>query len=216
MAEGGICYRLAKSSDASELARVHHICAADQRQSFFHRLGISFLAAYYRVLLAEQHSIVLCALDEGGMLMGFASGSLDAGEHARALRQNRLRLALASLPAMARRPGLLAGLISRQRLQSADADGQGGYIVLHGPREEYWAWLPQQRKAGGAIELHRKWLELVRLLGAQQVRLEVDRENPKVEQLHLKLGARVVKQLVTPDGKERVILEYPFHQESTQ
>lgn len=216
MVEAGIRYRLAKSSDAHDLARVHFTCAADQRKSFFYQLGPGFLAAYYAVMLAEKHSIVLCAIDENGKLTGFASGSLEADEHAQVLRRHRLRLALACLPALARKPAILAGLISRQKLETADGNGNTGYIVLHGPREEYWAWLPEQRKAGGAIELHRKWLELARLMGAKQVRLEVDRENPQVEQLHLRLGARVVKRLVTPDGKERVILEYLFHQESFQ
>lgn len=171
------------------------------------KLGKGFLVAYYQIFLAEASSVVLCTENSEGRIIGLVSGSLAAERHMAALRRNRLRLALASLPALARNPNLLGSMVARQQSGSADED-DGGYVVLAGAREEFWAWLPTERTAGGAIELHRTWLSVMRLLGASRVRLEVDRVNDKVEKIHRLMGAKVLKEFSTPDGRQRLVMEY--------
>ncbi len=199
--------RLAKPSDMDQLADVHWVCSREQANGFMFKLGKRFLRQYYRVLLTEENTVVICAIADDGRIVGFASGSLDAAEHLVVLKRNRFRLLWAALPALVRNPALINGLFSRQRSRSAE---EGGYIVLSGARGEYWAWIPTARSAGAAIGLFQKWLSLMRLLGAQEVRFEVDRGDGNVEQIHTMLGARIVKELVTPDGKPRLVMEYVF------
>jgi hypothetical protein len=199
--------RVAKLSDVEQLAQVHWICSAEQPGSFMYKLGKTFLKQYYRILLQEKNSIVLCAEDENGNILGLVSGSLKAEEHMIALRRNKFRLLLAAIPSLIRNPHLIGDIYSRQTSMSAD-EKASGYIVLSGAREEFWGWLPSQRLAGGAIELHEKWLSFVRLLGASEVKLEVDRVNEKVEKMHRLMGAKVVKEFTTPDGKQRLVMEY--------
>lgn len=197
--------RLAKLSDAGRLAQVHWIGSSKQPGGFMFRLGRAFLIQYYRVLLEEKNSVVICAEDTDGHILGFVSGSLDAEERMIALRRNWFRLSLAAIPALIRDPRLIRDMYSRRQSKSADRE-DGGYIVQSGARVEYWAWLPTH--SGGAIELHLKWLLLMRLLGVQSVRGEVDQINEMVLRAHRFMGARVVKEFTTPDGKQRLVIEY--------
>jgi hypothetical protein len=199
--------RIAKPSDAKQLAELHWICSADQPGGFMFRLGKGFLAAYYQIFLEETSSVVLCAENAEGQIVGLVSGSLAMEQHMSALNRNRLRLAFAALPFLIRHPNLIGSMVARQRSGSADTES-GSYIVLTGPREEFWAWLPSERSTGGAIELHRNWLSLMRLLGVSQVKLEVDRVNDRVEKIHRLMGAKVIKEFSTPDGRQRLVMEY--------
>ena len=138
------------------------------------QLGRRFLAEYYRVLIDEGSSIILCAVDDTGEPIGFVAGSLDARTRLTALKKNRLRLLIASLPALIRQPALVREIYARQNSGSID-ETEAGYVVHSGAHEEFWAWLPD--RGSGAIELHLKWLSLIRLLGAQTISGEVDKIN---------------------------------------
>ena len=196
--------RLGKPNDAAVIAMIHEVSSARQPGGFMYQLGRPFLVEYYRTLLHDSSSIVLCAVDNDDII-GFVAGALDAGARVRALKRNRFRLLLASLPALLRHPQLIRAIYSRQ--QSADPDeGDDGYVIKSGAHEEFWGWLPTN--TSGAIELHLKWLSIMRVLGVHAVRGEVDRVNNIVLRTHQMLGARVVKEFVTPDGRQRLIIEY--------
>lgn len=197
--------RMGRPSDAAQLAVIHEVRSANQPGGFMYRLGRGFLAEYYRTLLRDSSSVVLCAVDERDNIIGFVSGALDAGARMRALRRNRLRLLLASLPELLRHPGLIQGLYSRQQAGSPD-EANRGYVVQSGGHEDFWGWLLGD--TSGAIDLHLKWLSVMRGLGAHTIRGEVDRVNDAVFRIHRMLGARVVKECVTPDGRQRLIIEY--------
>lgn len=200
--------RLAKVGDAGDLARVHWVCAAELKDSFMYKLGVRFLHAYYNVVLREKSSVVLCAEDDQGRIIGVYSGTTDSAEHTAALKRNRLRLLVASLPGLVRYPSLLGGLIARFRSVSGDQN-EIGFVMLTGARGEFWGWLPEKRGVGGALIMHSRWLSIMRALGARRIQFEVDEENQRVVKLHLAQGARVVKKYVTPDGKARLLMEYP-------
>lgn len=89
-----ITYRLAKLSDAKSLAKVHKVCAETQKGGFFHNLGLFFLTEYYKIELSNKYSFVLIAENEIGICQGFHSGTLEAEEHFKALKNKRIRLAL--------------------------------------------------------------------------------------------------------------------------
>lgn len=197
--------KLANRNDADQLARLHELSSAKQPGGFMFRLGPAFLSQYYRVLIDAGSSIILCAVDDAGQLIGFVAGSLDAETRLTALKQNRLRLLIASLPALIRQPALVREVYARQNSSSADG-AEAGYVVQSGAHEEFWAWRPDH--GGGAIELHLKWLSLMRLLGAQTISGEVDKVNDVIVRAHRMLGARVVKEFTTPDGRERLLIQY--------
>ncbi len=199
--------RLAKPEDAKQLADLHWTCSADQPGGFMFQLGKRFLVEYYRVCLNERTSVILCVENAKSNIIGLVSGSLAAEEHMAALPQNKLRLAVSAVPSIVRAPRLLGSMYARQGAGSAEGD-KGGYIVTVGPREEFWAWDPSERSAGGAIELHKKWLSLMHLLGASQVKLEVDQVNTRVVKMHELMGATRVREFSTPDGRQRLIMEY--------
>lgn len=171
------------------------------------QLGERFLTEYYRCFLRERGSVILCAENRTGTIVGLVSGSLAMEEHLRALRRRAPRLALASLPAIARSPGLARRAWSRRGTDSEDP-GHDTYIATSGPREEYWAWDARERGGGGALALHLAWLNVMKALGARSVSLEVDRVNAAVLQAHRAMGASITAEWDTPDGRRRVAMQY--------
>ena len=197
--------RLGKPNDATRLALVHEVSSAKQPGGFMYQLGRPFLAEYYRTLLHDSSSVVLCTVDDQDIVIGFVAGALDARARMMALKRNRLRLLVASLPALFRHPRLIYEVYSRQQSVAPD-EGERGYVLQSGAHEEFWGWLPDN--TSGAIELHLKWLSVMRVLGVQTVRGEVDRVNDVIMRAHRMLGARVIKEFETPDGRQRLIIEY--------
>lgn len=198
-------FRLAFRRDAPQLARLHELSSAKQPGGFMFRLGNAFLTKYYRILIDEGSSVILCAVDDSGHILGFAAGSLDARSRLLALKENRFGLLIASLPAFIRQPTLIRDVLSRQNSGSAD-ESSTGYVVQSGAHVEFWAWQPG--RGGGAFQLFLKWLALMRLLGVQTVSGEVDKVNDAILKAHRMLGAKVVKEFATPDGRERFLIEY--------
>ncbi len=199
--------RLACITDAKVLADVHWQASSSQPGGFMFKLGKAFLVQYYRVLLREKNEVILCAEDADGKMIGLVSGTLDAGEHAAELRRQWPSLLMGAIPAIIRDPRLLSALRLRQRSLTVDPE-EKGYIVKEGPRLEYWAWPADQRSTMGAVTLLKKWLEVMRLMGAQTVKFEVDEVNQKSTEIHRLLGSRIVSEFVTGEGKKRLIMEY--------
>jgi hypothetical protein len=198
-------YRLAIQGDAKRLAYLHRLSSEKQPGGFMYQLGSPWLEQYYRILLGQRYTVIMCAEDDHGKIIGFASGSLDAAEGIAALRRNRLKLLWAALPAILRNPNLVKEVRSRQNSDSADQPSQG-YVLQAGAHEDYWAW--ENPKQPGAIELHLKWLSLMRLLGVKSVKGEVDIVNDMILKTHQRLGAKIIGTFITPNGNERVIIEY--------
>jgi hypothetical protein len=201
-------YRLASLSDAKDLAHIHDICSRDQPGSFMFQLGQRFLAQYYRLFLMERKAVILCGLNEEGKMIGFVSGTLDAAESVRNLRKHKIRLFWSAFTAVIFRPRLLAGMFSRYRSISRHADKEE-YMINSGARCTCWAVLPEARANMGAVTLLRTWLALMRVMEAGRIRMEVDRDNTRSEMVHKLLGGRLVHKFETPDGKPRVLMEYP-------
>lgn len=168
-----------------------------------YQLGRTWLTTYYRILIKARATVILCAELEGN-LVGFTSGSIDAEYSAKVLAANRIRLLVAAIPALIRNPALVPKIRSRQQARSAE-EGQG-YLVQSGAREEFWAWVAPQQP--GALELHLSWLTVMKALGVKEIKGEVDAINATVLKTHQLLGARVIRDLQTPDGRKRFIIRY--------
>jgi hypothetical protein len=199
-------FRLAHRGDAYHLARLHELSSAQQPGGFMFRLGYKFLTRYYQILIDEGSTVILCAVDDSDHILGFAAGSLDANFRLLALKKHRFSLLLASLSAFVCQPSLIGEVLSRQNSMSAD-ESSTGYVVQSGAHMEFWAWQPGH-KGGGALQLFLKWLALMRLLGVLTVRGEVDKVNDAIFKAHRMLGAKVVREFTTPDGRARFLIEY--------
>jgi hypothetical protein len=82
-------------------------------------------------------------------------------------------------------------------------------MISSGARCTCWAVLPEARANMGAVTLLRTWLAIMRVLQAGAIRMEVDRDNTRSEMVHRLLGGRLVREYQTPNGRPRVLMEYP-------
>jgi len=198
-------YRLASILDYRELADLHIQCSRKQQKGFMYNLGVVFFRQYYKVFLAEKSAVILCVVADNGRIIGFNSGTLKAEEHALALRRNAIRLGLAVVLAM--RPGLIRECIVRFK-SLLKGSRISEYGIREGPRGDYWAWDPADKNPAAAIELHKRFRDIMGNLGATCVRSEVDFDNKVALRSQLLLGGKIVYQFVTPDGRDRCIIEF--------
>ena len=77
---------------------------------------------YYSIILDNPYSVVVCVEDESRRICGFASGTLDASAHFANLKNNRIRLGLALLPSIVRKPRILVEALSRYRSTELESE----------------------------------------------------------------------------------------------
>lgn len=196
-------FRLAKKSDASDLASIHIECGFQQVGGFMHKLGRLFLAKYYDLFLREPGSVILLAVGSDDKALGFSSGTVDASEHFSSLRRNRVILVLTMIPALIKSPPLLREVLLRRRA----IEGMCQFGSTSGPRGEYWAWRPTVKDPAAALVLRKRWCDLMRALGCRKFQFELDVGNSDVNKYIDLFGSRVVQQIVLPDGRRRMIME---------
>jgi hypothetical protein len=200
--------RLAKLSDAQALAELHIRCARQFDGGLALQLGTRYIRTYYRILISEKKSVVLCTEDGARGLVGLASGTLDYySEHESALARNRIPLLWAAVPALLRSPSLVRAITARTRARKFE-ESHAAPDDLAKAHFMFWGWDPDAELGGGAIVLMQKWLSVVRLLGAKEIIFEVDSTNKKVVQIHRLLGARTLRTVNTPDRGQRFVMEY--------
>jgi len=137
---GDITLRLAKPSDAGRLAELHYLSRESGAAGFFSKVSRSFLKHYYKVVLDDPYSVVICAEASDGKIKGLASGTLDAEKHFARLAKHRLMFGLLLIPSMLTSPELLRQAFSRFR-SSKGGDGKK-FVVTRGARTETWIWFP--------------------------------------------------------------------------
>ena len=86
-----IRYRLAKSSDAKEIANVHWHVRDRYTQGIFLSLGKHFLRTYYRIILDDPWEVVVCAEKDDGKIVGFASTTINARLQADNLKKHKMK-----------------------------------------------------------------------------------------------------------------------------
>lgn len=203
-----IKYRLAKSSDAKSLTKVHLNCAKHQKGGFFHNLGFYFTLNYYKILLSNKNSVILIAEDQHQNLLGFHSGTLKMEEQLIDLKKKKIILIFSLIPILLKKPSLIYDILKRYLSISNTDLNENDFGVKTGARLEYWCWLPSNSNSIGAISLHYKWIKLVKKLGVKNVCFEADSVNKKILKFHKKNGAEIIKELNLSDGRKRYILQY--------
>ena len=201
-------FRICTRADCKAMSQIAYACATGDSEGFTYKLGPRFLAAYYLSVVEEPHSVVLAAIDEDTEeVVGFVAGTANAAAGMEAMRRQRLRLAWAAVLGLARNPSLLVGVLERYRATRNRREA-AQYIVTTGGRAIYWGMMPAHRGGNQAIILFKKWLEIMRVLGVRQIGMEVDQANTRAQALHAHMGAAVKEAITTPEGKQRLMMEY--------
>ena len=203
----GLNARYAVLDDAHDLAVLHMRAANQQVRAFLPSLGVRFLVRYYKILLQESGTVILCATRPDGRLVGFVSGTLHAEEHFANLRTKKLQILLSMSPLTWFHPRVIFGLLVRSRRMRGNINPVK-YVVQSGCRIEYWAWDPQDTIGRGSLLLLGAYLQTVRSRGIKSVLLEIDAFDRRSKTSHLFLGAKEVDRFRTPDGKDRLVMAY--------
>ena len=204
-----IRFRIANRKDINQIVEIHIQGSKNQPGGFMHQLGPLFLIKYYSIFLFEKHSLILVAENEDGELFGFCSGSLNVNEHLTQLRMNKISLFLSILPALIKKPSLFKEVYNRFLHVSDDSTNKNRirYNNKVGVRLEYWAWKEGCNKSKSA-DLFNTWLQIAYSFGYDCVLGEVDTVNKNVVLFHKFLGAKIVDEIVLPDGRRRYFTEY--------
>jgi len=135
------------------------------------------------------------------------SATLDSKENLESLKREGHRLFLGALPALIRQPMLIKEILSRAKSLWRSNLGEG-FLIGSGARIAYWGWSPNHPSKGQSIFLLKMLLKTLGENHVHQVRFEIDRLNRKAEVTHRLLGAKMVKEFVTLDGRRRIVMEY--------
>ena len=200
-----IRYRLAKPSDAKEIAIVHWHVRDRYAKGFFLSMGKEFLKTYYKVILDDPWEVVVCAVKEDDKIVGFSSTSMNAKERYKNIRKHRIILGLAALKAVVIHPSLMKGLWQRYRSLEENSHS-AKFVNQEGARGGYWCWLKGDDSLK-SIELSNIHNDVLYDLGLREKYFEVDKSNKAVYKFHLMVNkAEPIEEITLPDGRVRVLM----------
>ncbi len=200
-----IRYRLAKPSDAKEIADLQWHVRDRYDKGISLALGKRFLTAYYKVVLNDPWEVVVCAVNDNDEMLGFASTSMDAKKRFSNIRKHRIALGWAALQAVILHPSLLKGLWQRYRSLDNSNDGQK-FVNTEGARGGYWCWSKSDDSLK-SVEMSKIKNNILKELGVKELFFEVDKFNKAVYKFHLKVNkAEPLEEITLPDGRERVLM----------
>ena len=204
-----IRFRLAKPSDAKQIAYVHYHIRDKYDQGFFAEVNYSFLKAYYEVVLNDPCEVVVCAEDENQKIVGFSSGSLDSERQFQMMRKKKARFVWPLLTSAVSKPQLIKNAFDR--FKSTQGESSQKFITTKGARLEYWGWLPNRDDSDLSPKMQELLFYVMKLMGATQLFFEVDKINKRIFKFHKINGAEEVNTFTMPDGRERVELVYDMN-----
>lgn len=204
-----IKYRLAKASDAKQIAYVHYHIRDNYDQGFFAQVNYSFLKQYYKVILNDPCEVVVCAEDENQKVVGFCSASLDAQRQFIRMRKHKWGFILPLIASAISRPSLIKSALDR--FKSTKGESNNEYVTSEGARAEYWGWLPNRDDSEYSVVMQDIMFYMMKMLGADKLYFEVDKINKKIFKFHKINGAQELRSYTMPDGRERVELVYDLN-----
>ena len=202
-----IKFRLAKPSDAKQIANCHWHVRDRYSQGIFLSLGEGFLRSYYRILLDDPWEVVVCAENENGKIVGFSSATLDAASQAVNIKRHKIRLGLAAVGAIIKKPSLLSAVWQRYKSLNNSKDAPN-FVHTEGARGEYWCWLKEEEDNLMSVDLDNAKGSIMYALGCREIFFEVDKFNKQVYKYHTKVRkAEPIEEITLPDGRVRVLLK---------
>ena len=201
-----IKYRIAKPSDAKQIAKCHWHVRDRYSQGIFLSLGERFLRTYYKIILDDPWEVVVCAENENGEIVGFSSHTLRAEFQAFNLKKHKFILCISALGAMIMKPSLIKEVWSRYR--SLDSSNEApSFVHTTGVRGEYWCW-SKEDDSYQSVEMSNISGYLLYDLGYKESYFEVDKFNKAVYKYHLKINkAEPIEEITLPDGRERLLFK---------
>lgn len=204
-----IRFRLAKPSDAKQIAYVHYHIRDKYDQGFFAQVNYAFLKQYYKVVLNDPCEVVVCAEDENQKIVGFSSGSLNTERQFKRLRKQKINFLIPLLTSALTKPKLIMKALDRFKSTKGESSNQ--YVSSKGARIEYWGWLPGRDDSDQSIIMQDILFYTMKILGAEKVFFEVDKINKRIFKFHKINGAEEIQTFMMPDGRERVELVYDLN-----
>lgn len=167
---------------------------------FLSFLGPRFLQLFYGEAVALGEIVMVASLD--GAVVGLVMGSRSPGRFFKAmLRRRLLGFALASAPAVLRRPSV-ALRVARALLKPGQAARVEGTATLMSI-----AVGPEAQGYGAGKALVLAFIEAAARRGAVKVDLTTDKvDNERTNSFYRSLGFHVAREIVTPE--ERILNEY--------
>ena len=197
-----IKFRLAKPSDAKQIADCHWHVRDRYTQGIFLSLGKSFLKAYYKVVLDDPYEIVVCATNEKGTIVGFSSGTLDAKSQSLTLKQHKFTLGWAAILGLIQHPSYLKGVL--QRYNSLKGKGEQKFLHMEGARSEYLCWKKGEDGSISMMLLDRIKFSMMYELGVRECYFEIDQHNDKIFNAQLRnKNVTLLDEYTLPDGRVR-------------
>lgn len=200
-----IRFRLAKPSDAKQIANCHWHVRDRYSQGIFLSLGEGFLRTYYKIILDDPWEVVVCAENAEGKIVGFSSATIDGRAQADNLRKHKIRLGLAAAKAIVCHPKLFKEVWLRYK---SLGNGEQKFLTIDGVRGEYWCWRKDEEAGEKSVEIDRAKARILYNLGYREMYFEVDKFNKAVYKYHLRINkAEPVEEITLPDGRVRVLFK---------
>ena len=200
-----IRYRIAKPSDAKEIAELHWHVRDRYSRGIFLSLGLRFLTEIYKILLNDAWEVVICAVDEDEKIIGFSSTSLNIKHQFQEMKKHRLRLGFFALKGIICHPSLAKGLW--ERYKSLGNNSSTSFVHTEGVRGEYWCW-KKEDKSLKAIEMSNLKNNILYELGVRELFFEVDKTNTMVYKYQLRANkAQPIEEITLSDGRIRVLMK---------
>lgn len=200
-----IRFRLAKPSDAKQIADCHWHVRDRYDKGIFLSLGKGFLEKYYKIILDDPWEVVVCAEKEGNII-GFSSATLDGLAQATNLKSHKISLAIAAMKAIILHPHLFKEVWLRYKSLSGGKNQQ--FVHTEGVRGEYWCWRKDEEDSLLSIDLDKAKANILYDLGVRDTYFEVDKFNKAVYKYHLKVNrAEPIEEITLPDGRIRVLFK---------
>lgn len=198
-------YRIAKLTDYKSIVNLHYAIRETYAVGLFSKLGKHFLTKYYKILLNDPNSVIVCAEDDKGIIQGFCSATIDVEAQMNNLIRNKVGLGLAALKSVLLQPFLLKDLLDRYRVVKNVSTTK--IISTKGARSEYWVWSATNQDSAASVAMYFAQLNILKSLGVKEFFGEVDKVNKKILKFQLRNGGEIIDQITLPDGRERVILK---------
>lgn len=196
-----IRFRLAKPSDAKQIANVHYHVRDKYGEGFFAHVNKSFLHQYYKVVLNDPYQIVVCA-ELDGQILGFSSGSMDVKEEFKNFRKNKWKFVWPLITTAITNPKIIKAALDR--FKSTGETSNKKFVNAKGARSEYWAWLPGREDSYMSLYTQELVLYFMKCFGVTEVYGEMDTVNEKVVKMQARSGFKVQERFKMPDGRERL------------
>jgi hypothetical protein len=200
-------FRLAKICDLDKITKLHYSVRHVYTHGVFSSLDLFFLKSYYRIIINDPNSIIVCGEDPIHGIVGFCSANLNVEKYNLNLKKNKYRLAFSAFPSIFKKPIVLFKLISRFKSLNSD---NNSFITSKGVRLEYWVWSKKNTDDHSSLLMHESMLDIIKLLGYNKVSFEVDLHNKKVFKFHKLNGAFELDRAILDDKRERVFMQYDF------